>query len=165
MGTRDSRVDAYIARSADFARPILAHLRAVVHTACPECEEAIKWSMPFFLYRGKMLCFMAAFTGHAGFGFFRAKEVLGKAEASDGAMGSFGRLTRVTDLPSRSVLVRYLKSGMTLVDATVAKPRANARPKAKAKSTSKAAPKARVKRKLASGTAKRPAKALSKRTK
>jgi uncharacterized protein YdhG (YjbR/CyaY superfamily) len=59
--TRDARVDAYIARKAEFARPIMAHLRDRVHATCPEAEEAIKWSSPAFLYKGQMLCSMAAF--------------------------------------------------------------------------------------------------------
>ena len=51
MATKDSRIDAYIAKSADFAKPILKHLRKVVHAGCPQVEETIKWSMPHFDYR------------------------------------------------------------------------------------------------------------------
>jgi hypothetical protein len=156
MGTRDPNVDAYIARSADFAKPILVHLREVVHAACPECEEAIKWSMPFFLYRGKLLCFMAAFKEHAGFGFFRAPQVMGKAEQSDGAMGSFGRLTKVSDLPSKAVLVGYLKSGMKLVDATVAQPKAKAKAKAKPQTTAKPKSKSKPKPRAKAGAKAKP---------
>jgi hypothetical protein len=71
MGTRDPRIDAYIADSADFARPILTHLREVVHAACPEAEETLKWSAPHFLYKG-MLCGMQAFRAHCAFGFWKA---------------------------------------------------------------------------------------------
>ncbi len=58
-GTRDPRIDAYLARSAEFARPILSHLREVVHAVCPQVEETLKWSSPHFTYHG-MLCSMAA---------------------------------------------------------------------------------------------------------
>ena len=95
----DPRIDAYIARQADFARPILEHLRSAVHAACPEAEETLKWSMPHFLYKGQMLAGMAAFKAHATFGFWRAKEVLGETGAERDAMGQFGRLTSVADLP------------------------------------------------------------------
>ena len=61
MGTRDPRIDAYIAKQQDFAKPVLRHLREVVHAACPEVEETLKWRMPFFVYRGGALCSMAAF--------------------------------------------------------------------------------------------------------
>ena len=63
MGKRDPRVDAYIAKSADFAKPILNHIRAIVHEACPEVEETIKWSMPHFEYEG-ILCGMGSFKEH-----------------------------------------------------------------------------------------------------
>ena len=96
--SKDERVDAYIARQADFARPILEHLRATVHAACPECEEAMKWSMPAFLYKGKQLAGMAAFKAHATFGFWQRSGERGE-ESKAGAMGDFGRLTNVADLP------------------------------------------------------------------
>jgi hypothetical protein len=78
MGTRDPRVDAYIAKSADFAKPILTHLREVVHAACPECQETMKWSFPHFDYKG-MLCSMAAFKQHAVFGFWKARSLRPRA--------------------------------------------------------------------------------------
>ena len=59
MGTRDPRVDAYIAKSPDFAKPILTQIREVVHSTCAEAEETLKWSAPFFMYRGAMMCHMA----------------------------------------------------------------------------------------------------------
>jgi hypothetical protein len=77
MGTRDARVDAYIAKAAPFARPILEHLRELVHATCPQAEESIKWSAPFFLYRGGMFCHMAAFKQHCAFGFWKWKQVVG----------------------------------------------------------------------------------------
>jgi len=70
MGTRDPRIDAYIEKSADFAQPILIHLREVVHSACPQVTETMKWGMPHFDYKG-MMCGMAAFKQHATFGFMK----------------------------------------------------------------------------------------------
>lgn len=52
MATRDKRIDAYIAKSADFAQPILSYLRDVIHAGCPEIQETIKWSFPNFEYKG-----------------------------------------------------------------------------------------------------------------
>ena len=74
----DPRVDAFIAKQADFARPILEYLRETVHAACPDCEETLKWSMPHFMYRGEMLAGMAAFKQHATFGFWRSSLVVGE---------------------------------------------------------------------------------------
>jgi uncharacterized protein YdeI (YjbR/CyaY-like superfamily) len=127
MGKRDARVDAYIAKSADFAKPILEHIRSVVHEACPDVEETIKWSFPHFDYKG-MLCSMAAFKEHCAFGFWKGKLVLGE-EVADGkdAMGHFGRLTKVKDLPGKKVLVGYIKKAMKLNDDGVKAPHVVAR--------------------------------------
>ena len=113
MGTRDPRVDAYIAKSAEFAKPILAHLREVVHAACPEVEEAMKWSHPHFSYQG-MLCGMAAFKQHCTFGFWKFDLIVANDPASEAAMGQFGRLTKLADLPSKKVLTGYIRQAMKL---------------------------------------------------
>ena len=81
MATRDPRIDAYIANSAEFARPILAHLREVVHAACPDVEETMKWSRPHFLYKG-LLCGMSAFKEHCAFGFWNSSLIVGKAKVA-----------------------------------------------------------------------------------
>jgi hypothetical protein len=64
MPATDARIDAYIAKSAGFARPILSHLRNLVHKGCPGVTETIKWSMPFFDFEGAPLCNMAGFKEH-----------------------------------------------------------------------------------------------------
>jgi uncharacterized protein YdeI (YjbR/CyaY-like superfamily) len=127
MATKDPRVDAYIARSAEFARPILAHLREVVHAACPDVEETIKWSFPNFLYKG-MLCSMAAFKEHCSFGFWKGTLVIPGGEG-DKAMGQFGRITRIADLPPKRVLSGYVRAAMKLNEDGVKAP-ARARQKA-----------------------------------
>ena len=111
MGTRDPRVDVYIAKSADFAKPILTYIRDVVHDACPEVEETLKWSSPSFEYKG-LLCGMAAFKAHATFGFWKHPLVTG-AQREKGSMG-FSRLTKVSDLPSKKVLTGYVRKAMAL---------------------------------------------------
>src|SRR5512140_2529766 len=117
MGKRDQRVDAYIAKSAEFARPILTELRATVHEGCPEVEETIKWSMPFFLHKGGMFCSMASFKQHFAFRFCKGgAEVLGD-DKSDDAMGHFGRITSTKDLPPRKTMVGYVKKAMAVADA------------------------------------------------
>ncbi|MBI2407845.1 MAG: YdeI/OmpD-associated family protein [Gemmatimonadetes bacterium] len=114
MGTRDKRVDAYIAEAQPFARPILEQLRATVHTASPDVDEAIKWGMPFFTSGGRLLANMAAFTAHAAFGFFRADDVMGAGKAERDAMGSFGRITSVRDLPPRSAIIAWVRRAVKL---------------------------------------------------
>ena len=119
----DPRVDAYIARKADFARPILEHLRAVVHAACPECEETLKWSSPTFMYKGEMLASMAAFKEHATFGFWRGSLVVGEDREQMSAMGQFGRIASLDDLPGRGRLIAMIRKAMALTDAGVKPPR------------------------------------------
>lgn len=128
MPTLDPRIDAYIANSADFAQPILSHLRQVVHDACPDVEETIKWSMPFFLYHG-MLCNMASFKAHCAFGFWKG-ELLVAQEDDKGreAMGQFGRIASVKDLPPKKALAGYIKKAMAL-NAEGVKAPSRAKPK------------------------------------
>jgi uncharacterized protein YdeI (YjbR/CyaY-like superfamily) len=117
VASHDSRVDVYIAKAAPFAQPILEHLREVVHEACPEVEEGLKWSMPFFSYKGSLLCNMAAFKQHCSFGFWLHKEVVN--EAGDDGMGQFGKIATLKDLPTKKVLVTHVKKAMSLIDGGV----------------------------------------------
>jgi uncharacterized protein YdeI (YjbR/CyaY-like superfamily) len=129
---RDKRIDAYIARSAPFAQPILRHLRQLVHATCPEVEETIKWGGPAFVYRGKLFCSFAAFKAHATFGFWhQGMEKLATKEVGKTyeAMGLLGRLTRLQDLPADPTLVRYIKAAQKLHDS--GEP-ARSKPKARA---------------------------------
>ena len=119
----DPRIDAYIDRQADFAKPILRHLREAVHAACPECEEAVKWSSPHFLYKGEMLAGMAAFKQHATFGFWRGSLVVGEGNEQMSGMGQFGRLTSVDDLPARAELAALIHKATKLTDEGVKSPR------------------------------------------
>lgn len=129
MGTRDPRIDAYIARSAEFARPILTHIRSVVHAACPETEETLKWGSPTFMYQG-MLCGMAAFKQHCAFGFWKASLIVGPDDRNtDQAMGQFGRITKLSDLPSKKVLSGYVRQAMRLNQEGTAVKRAPKKPK------------------------------------
>ena len=122
MGKKDDRVDAYIAKSADFAKPILTHLRDLVHASCPDVEETMKWSFPNFMYKG-MLCSMASFKEHCSFGFWKSSLILGgsNGNAAEG-MGSFGKITKLADLPSKKVLAGYIKEAMKLNETGVKKP-------------------------------------------
>jgi uncharacterized protein YdeI (YjbR/CyaY-like superfamily) len=114
---RDPRVDAYIARQGAFAQPILARVRELVHDACPECEETLKWSSPAFMYKGAILAHMAAFKAHAAFGFWQGDAVTGTSAAAREAMGSFGRLTSLDDLPDAATLKSLVRKAMGLIDA------------------------------------------------
>lgn len=117
MGTKDKRIDIYIARSEPFAKPILVHLRKLIHMAVPEVEETMKWSFPHFDYHG-MMCSMAAFKQHCTFGFWKAAlmsdpdKILGSA--SESAMGHFGRIATLNDLPSDRILIKYIKEAASL---------------------------------------------------
>ncbi len=119
MPKTDPRVDAYIAKSGDFAKPILIHLRKLVHEACPDCEEIIKWGVPFFDYKGPF-CSMAAFKAHSVFGFAKTslipdpKGIL--AAKKEDAAGVMGRITNVKDLPSDKTILSFLKAAKKLND-------------------------------------------------
>lgn len=115
----DPRIDAYIEKAAGFAQPILQHLRILVHKACPQAEETMKWSFPHFNYKGEILCSMASFKQHCAFGFWKtalmkdAKKLLHNRKE---AMGSLGRITSLKDLPADKTIIAYVKEAMKLTD-------------------------------------------------
>lgn len=126
MANNDPRVDAYIEKSAAFAKPILKHIRKLVHTACPEVEEKMKWSFPHFDYKGSMMCSMASFKAHCAFTFWKGAimddpdRILNRAEEK--AMGQLGRIVSVKDLPEDSIMIRYVKEAMRLNDEGIRLP-------------------------------------------
>ncbi len=125
MGTRDPRIDAYIAKSAGFARPILKHIREVVHTGCPDVEETMKWSMPHFMYQG-MLCGMAAHKHHCSFGFWKGSLIF---DESKPGMGHLGAITSLDDLPPKKELIGYVKKAAKLNEEGVSVKRVPKAPK------------------------------------
>jgi uncharacterized protein YdeI (YjbR/CyaY-like superfamily) len=124
----DPRIDAYIARQADFARPILEHLRRIVREAAPQVDETIKWSMPHFTYKGRLFAGMAAFKAHASFGLWQASALLGETGSERDSMGQFGRLTSIADLPPEAELKALIQRAAELAEAGP-KPRPKKPPK------------------------------------
>lgn len=125
---RDPRIDAYIERAAPFAQPILSQVRELVHEACPEVEESIKWGMPSFSHAGGILCGMAAFKQHASFGLWKHAQVVDEGEPRDG-MGSYGKMTSLDDLPPRKTLLAHLRKAMKLNEDGVKSPKRKPAPK------------------------------------
>lgn len=120
MSKKINEIDLYIAKSLDFAKPILNHLRDLVHKAWPEVEEKIKWSFPHFDYKNEMLCSMASFKHHAVFGFWKASlmkdKVLMENAKPEAAMGHFEKLVTLKDLPSDKQITAWIKEAMKLND-------------------------------------------------
>jgi uncharacterized protein YdeI (YjbR/CyaY-like superfamily) len=126
MAQFDSRIDAYIAKAEDFAQPILSHLRQLVHTACPDVEEGVKWGMPHFMYQGAILCSMASFKQHAVFGFWKASlmpdpDGILTIPRGEG-MGHMGKIQTLKDLPKDAILTKYIKEAMKLNDEGIKRP-------------------------------------------
>jgi uncharacterized protein YdeI (YjbR/CyaY-like superfamily) len=128
MGKKNKRVDEYIDKAQPFAKPVMKHLRKLVHEACPDIEENIKWSFISFDYKG-ILCSMASFKQHVAFGFWKAKLIKdpkgylqeGK-KAGGNAMGNLGRVTTLEDLPSDKVIMDFVKQAMKLNDEDIKLP-------------------------------------------
>lgn len=120
MIKKEKQIDIYISKSAEFAKPILNHLRKLVHDTCPDVEEKIKWGFPHFDYKGEMMCSMAAFKQHAVFGFWKAPLMKDKAlleiAKSEVAMGHLGRITSLKDLPADKKIIGWIKEAMKLND-------------------------------------------------
>lgn len=122
MPVIDKRLDDYIGKAADFAKPILAHLRKLAHQACPDTVETMKWSFPHFEYNGSNICSMAAFKQHCAFGFWLAALMSDPHKILDAggdkaAMGHLGQIKSLADLPADSILIDYMQEAMRLIDA------------------------------------------------
>jgi uncharacterized protein YdeI (YjbR/CyaY-like superfamily) len=118
--TLNPKVDAYISAATPFAQPILTHLRGLIHTACPDVAEEIKWGRPFFSRAGVILCNISAFKQHCSFGFWGAeigKVIEEPGVMKEGGMGSLGRITSLKDLPSDKHMTRYIKQAANFIDA------------------------------------------------
>lgn len=126
MSKKNPRVDAYIAKSADFAKPILNRIRALVHRACPDVAETIKWSSPFYEHKGILIC-TPAFKQHCALIFWKGKLIFGKGDERK----KLRRITALADLPADKILLGYLKKAIAFNDAGVKTPRAKSTAKAK----------------------------------
>ncbi|WP_461451296.1 YdeI/OmpD-associated family protein [Mucilaginibacter sp.] len=118
------RVHDYIKNAAPFAKPILNHIREVVHSASPLITETIKWGMPFFEYKGA-ICQMAAFKQHLAFGFWRASQLddpQGLLRIGDAAAGSFGRINSLADLPSDEAIIHFVLQAMAKNESGIKTP-------------------------------------------
>jgi uncharacterized protein YdeI (YjbR/CyaY-like superfamily) len=111
--SRDQRIDAYIAKAQPFARPILDKVRERVHAVIPDVEEAMKWSMPAYMLGGKLVLISAAFKAHAALNFWRGQELRG-GEANADAMGQFGKIKSVGELPADAELDRLIREAAEL---------------------------------------------------
>jgi len=118
MGKKIKEIDAYISKSADFAKPILKHIRELVHKACPDVEEKIKWGFPHFDYHNGPMCHMAAFKQHSALGFWKATLMkdgsLVENAKAETAMGHLGKITSLQDLPADKKLMAWIKEAMKL---------------------------------------------------
>lgn len=123
MATKNNAIDIYIEKAAEFAQPILQHLRSLVHKACPDVEEKIKWGMPHFDYKGEMICHMASFKQHAVMGFWKATlmkdPILLATAKSEVAMGHLGKIMSLKDLPADKQIIAWIKEAMQLNDAGI----------------------------------------------
>ena len=130
MGKKDPRVDAYIAKSADFARPLLKRLRKLIHAACPQVEESLKWNCPHFSHHG-MLCGFAAFKEHCRFGFWKASlmKSLPAKKKSVEAWGHHGRVARLDELPDDDAIIAQVREAAQLNEQGVKVSRPKTKPK------------------------------------
>ena len=133
MGKKDPRVDAYISKAAPFAQPILKRIRTLAHQADPQIEETLKWGMPTFTHEG-IVVGMASFKAHCAIWFWKSKLVHGRSNSQDNdAMGTFGRITSLKDLPADRTLTGYIKKAVALNVKGIKKrsgPRKPAKPRA-----------------------------------
>jgi len=125
MAELNKEVDAYIAKSADFAKVILDHLRNIIHETCPDVKEDIKWGTPHYSYKGDHLCMMGGFKSHCSFSLYKAEFMKDKAiQASVQSGKKFGymdKIKSVSELPAKQILVSLIKESMTLNEQGIKK--------------------------------------------
>jgi uncharacterized protein YdeI (YjbR/CyaY-like superfamily) len=134
--TENPKVDAYIAKAAPFAQPVLTHIRELARKACPDVEEEIKWGMPFFVLRGVILGHMAAFKQHCAIGFWGPEMHAVLREdglLSENGMGALGKVSSLEDLPSDKKLLNYYRQAAALVASgqrtkSIVRPRKSSKP-------------------------------------
>jgi uncharacterized protein YdeI (YjbR/CyaY-like superfamily) len=118
MSNDAAKVDAYGDNAVAFARPILAHLRGLIRSTCPEVTETLKWGIPHFDYRGEMMCIFAAYKAHCAFSFWKdslMSDARFKANADLPAAKRFmGKLTVLGDLPADAELTAWIREAMSL---------------------------------------------------
>lgn len=128
MGKKDQRVDHYIAKAEDFAKPVLTHLRELVHKACPGVTETLKWGFPHFEYKGT-ICSMASFKKHCAFGFWKGSIMQDKYKIMEDtgktAMGHLGKISGLSDLPDDKILIEYIKEAVKLNEEGIKLPARN----------------------------------------
>jgi uncharacterized protein YdeI (YjbR/CyaY-like superfamily) len=126
--SRDPRIDGYLAKAQPFARPILEHVRERVHAVIPDVEETLKWSMPSYTRGGAILLITAAFKAHVAINFWRGQDMRGDAASAD-AMGQFGKITSIADLPSDKELDALIAEAARLATAPKAPRKTKHEPK------------------------------------
>src|SRR6476620_10341108 len=126
--SREPRIDTYIAKAQPFARPILAHVRERVHAVLPDVEEAVKWSMPAYTLGGKIILITAAFKAHMALNFWRGQE-LRNEESNGDAMGQFGRIKSIDELPRAAELDRLIREAAELAKSAPAPRKTKHEPK------------------------------------
>jgi len=117
--SRDPRIDAYVAKAQPFAQPILEHVRTRVHAVLPDVEETVKWSMPAYTLGGKIVLITAAFKAHLALNFWRGQELRGDGANTD-AMGQFGKIKSLADLPPDKELDRLIREAAELAKSAPA---------------------------------------------
>ena len=128
MPTKDKRIDAYVANSADFARPVLTRLRDLVHEFCPDCEETLKWGHPTFMYAGGIMCGMVAFKERCILHFWKGQLIVEEGRKNE-SWEQLNTLTKVSDIPSKKVIGAYIKKAMELNETGAKVPKPPTKPK------------------------------------
>jgi uncharacterized protein YdeI (YjbR/CyaY-like superfamily) len=128
MPKTDKRIDDYIAKAPDYAKPILTKVRTMVHEAAPDCEETLKWSHPTFVQNG-ILCGMAAFKEYCTVHFWKSSLIFHEGAPTGDDTGPMDKLTSVKDLPAKSTFARYVKRAIELNASGATVPRAPTKPK------------------------------------
>src|SRR4051812_20916329 len=124
MGKKDTRVDAYIAKKAAFAQPILKELRAIIHEAHPDIDEDIKWGAPAFMHKG-IVCIIAGFKEYVGVNFWKGALIvpsMARRATDDKDMKQLEKIHSVDEIPPRKKIIEYVQAAVKLNEGGVPTP-------------------------------------------
>lgn len=125
MNNLNKKVDDYIAKSEPFAKPILEHLRAIIHETCPDVGEDIKWGTPHYSYKGDHLCMLGSFKNHCSFSIYKAEflkdEKIAASVKAGKKFGYMDKVKSVSELPSTETLISLIKEAMSINEQGIKK--------------------------------------------
>src|SRR5438270_1264994 len=116
-------VNDSLANAPEGTRPILVRLRRIFRQASPKLEEAIKWGVPCYLFKGPVGGF-AAYKQHVSWGLWKSRAL----NDPEGLLGRgvsvmAGKITKVSEIPPAAKIIALIEQVIALNEAGIKSPK------------------------------------------